>query len=324
MEKYGRTMRFYTVLVKISVVLRLIFGPTIFLMPRVTALIEFIIDWVDGELYKRAGYAQPQYSLYDKILDYYWYIWILIYILVNNIPFRSFFILLFAYRSFGQILYLITKKEIMFLLFPNIFEIFFLYYLVVTIPGKTTPLLLAPAIWIALASITVIVLFREYILHLRRSNLSRLILGHATFWPKATYNPYKVFGFIVFLFAVFLSYSLIYQAGRISYKTQAEKASKEGRIISYDSQGALTGWIKGNIETYSNVFLFNDRDYSVPLCQGKVSISKISEERSIIIYQDKCLINLIDNTYYLLLVPLNKSNKSYVLEFIVTNKQLQQ
>jgi len=91
----------YTFLVKVSVILRLIFAPTIFIFPRLTAIVSLIFDWVDGELYKRAGYDHSQYGTYDKILDYYWYVWILFYILMNNVPYKLLFIGLFFYRTIG-------------------------------------------------------------------------------------------------------------------------------------------------------------------------------------------------------------------------------
>lgn len=56
---------YYTSLVKIIVLLRLIFGPTIFVFPRITSIMSFILDWMDGEFFKRAGYdhIQREYSI---------------------------------------------------------------------------------------------------------------------------------------------------------------------------------------------------------------------------------------------------------------------
>ncbi|HUS59976.1 MAG TPA: hypothetical protein VMX76_01170 [Nevskiaceae bacterium] len=165
-----------------DVILRLILGPAIFISVCLAALFTFLLDWVDGEFFKRAGYPQSQYSFYDKLLDYYWYIFILIYIFLYQVPSKNIFLFLFLFRSLGQALFFLTKKEFYFIFFPNVFEILFYFYLFTTILPKWQPLMFYPQIAYPLIIITLVVLIREYVLHIKKMNLSGFFTGKTTYW----------------------------------------------------------------------------------------------------------------------------------------------
>lgn len=172
----------YRKVVWVNIILRLILGPVIFISVWLASLFTFLLDWVDGEFFKRAGYPRRQYSFYDKLLDYYWYIFILIYIFLANVPSKNVFLILFLFRSLGQMLFVLTKKEFYFIFFPNIFEIFFYFYLLTLVFPGLKPLMFFPKIIYPLTVILFGVLIREYILHIKKMNLSGLFTGKITYW----------------------------------------------------------------------------------------------------------------------------------------------
>jgi len=172
----------YQKIVWANVIFRLTLGPTIFISVWVASLLTFLLDWVDGEFFKRAYYPRSQYNFYDKLLDYYWYIFILIYIFLYQVPSRNIFLFLFLFRSLGQILLSLTKKELYLFFFPNLFEILFFFYLFTTLIPKWQPLMFFPKIIYPLGVILPGALIREYILHIKKMNLSGLFTGKTTYW----------------------------------------------------------------------------------------------------------------------------------------------
>ncbi len=313
---------FYTNLAKASVVLRLIFGPTIFWFPRITALFSFMLDWVDGELYKRAGYSHHQYGIYDKALDYYWYVWIFFYVLLVPVPYRTLFVFLFVWRTIGQLLYFKTRNRIFFFIFPNVFEIFFLYYLVVTIPGQNSIFLLSPYIWIAFTFIVFFVMIREAVLHIENTNMSGFFTGKTTYWPKVSYNAIKIFGFIALVLAVLGSYSFLNRP--VSYKSQAVSAQKNGVIVSYESAGTISGWIRTKTQGNLTMSLFSGNNLSSPQCELNLNKSEVIYDfygRSVFIISDPCFARLHDGAYHLLIKD-NATGRIYAIDFGVVKGKL--
>ena len=172
----------YSLSVTFAIILRLIFGPLIFFSIWITVIANFIIDWSDGEVFKRSVWKRQDYSWYDKVLDQYWYCFILGYIFYINTPGKWLFLSLFVYRTIGFLLYLKTKKEILFQFFPNLFEIFFFFYLLTTINPQLVKYLEMPKAIYPLVVIIPTVLVREYLLHVKNMNLSWFFTGKTTYW----------------------------------------------------------------------------------------------------------------------------------------------
>ncbi len=159
-------------LVIAAICLRLVFGALIFWAVWPAVVVNLFTDWVDGELYKRAGFTKIRYQFYDKILDYYWFVMIIIYLLTTHARSFPFFLLLFLVRTLGHVGFMLTKKVIYFFFFPNVFEVFFYFYLLTgTLPN-----------WFWLIVMVFGVLIREYILHIAKLNLSWIFMGKTTHW----------------------------------------------------------------------------------------------------------------------------------------------
>lgn len=179
---YLRTENKYWKMALADVIIRLVVAPMIFFSPWLASIITFSFDWADGEFFKRAGCPRKEYCIWDKALDYYWYFFILIYVFFIRIPGWEMFMILFIFRSFGQFAFVIFKVEFFLFLFPNLFEIFFFFYLFSNVFPGLKPFLLFPKAFYPLAIITILVLIREYILHVRKLNLSWFFTGKTTYW----------------------------------------------------------------------------------------------------------------------------------------------
>ncbi|OGD62812.1 hypothetical protein A2160_05605 [Candidatus Beckwithbacteria bacterium RBG_13_42_9] len=169
----------------LTVGLRLFLGPLVLWSPWVS-LVTFVVDWLDGEVFKRSGWTHARYDQVDKLLDLYFYAWIMTYILTFNLPPKFLFLFFFALRLLGQLIFYLSKNDKAFFFFPNIYEILFYFYLFTLIIPPLAKYLLFPWLWLTLAIITIIVLIREYVLHIQKANLSWMVFGKITHWPDRT------------------------------------------------------------------------------------------------------------------------------------------
>lgn len=175
----------YKRLVGIIVFLRLI--TPLFILSSVgwVSFLSFMYDWVDSEIFKRAGFTYSHYSTWDKFLDYWWYVFIMIYVLTNNVPGKNIFLILFLTRSVGQLFFYLTQKQYFLFLFPNVLEIFFYFYLFSWVFPFLQPYMNYPKVLWPIGLITVLfVLPREYIIHVGKFNLSGFFTGKTTYWKK--------------------------------------------------------------------------------------------------------------------------------------------
>ncbi len=167
-----------------DILVRIIFGPTIFLAPVLTTIVNIFIDWGDGELFKQAGLTHNQYSVIDKALDLYWLVWIVLYLINQNVPSLLVFLSLFFIRLIGQTLYFATNKVEFFFFFPNIFEMLFYVYALSLVFPSLTITTKYPIILGTVLITTPLVLFREWILHVKKMNLSWMLMGKTTRWVE--------------------------------------------------------------------------------------------------------------------------------------------
>lgn len=99
----------------------------IFSHPVVALGASLIFDSLDGQLFYEAGFRWKIYNTVDKLLDYWWYCFILLFFIQT--PDFSIAFVLFSYRSVGQILGIIKQNEKIYTWFPNLLEWYFLLYL---------------------------------------------------------------------------------------------------------------------------------------------------------------------------------------------------
>jgi hypothetical protein len=92
---------------------------------------NFVLDSVDGDILVPAGYGDnpvaEDNSLYqttDKVADFVTYIFMVV--AAWKWPVRRWIIGLFAFRAVGQVLYFMTRNELVFVYLPNFLEPLFL------------------------------------------------------------------------------------------------------------------------------------------------------------------------------------------------------
>ncbi|MFZ2024886.1 MAG: hypothetical protein WAV51_01205 [Microgenomates group bacterium] len=323
-----KSMSFFTQLTKFDVILRLFFGPFIFISPIFSTLVIFILDGFDGEIIKRSGYARHQYSTYDKIMDYWWYIWIFIFVLYTNVPVKNLFIFLFLYRTVGQLLYLLYQKGIIFFLFPNVFESLFYYYLVAHIVHQEQFFFAQPLLTYVIIALTILKLAQEYIIHIRLMNLSGTYLKKTSYWPKVTVNPYKAFVFLSIALALGITFNqFILNKPTDTYVAKATKAKINGTVLTYNPSGTITGVIYRQTTKPIQITLFS-LPMTKPRCDSTLTTLKsttqddngIKKPTALFTYTNPCLTSLPDGLYKILI--MESGQKDLGIEFRIEHSVL--
>lgn len=166
----------------IIALLRILVPFSIFFHPVAATAASIILDSLDGYMGFRAGMTHRGYHTYDKLMDYWWYMFILLYSVDLSI-FPVIFIL-FVYRTAGQIVSLTLQKRSMLFWFPNILEHFFIAYLLATIFPIMAPLVSDRLQPLALSICFAIAMTREYWLHVKNKSVTQDIWGIDFDWRK--------------------------------------------------------------------------------------------------------------------------------------------
>ena len=113
------------------IALRLILPLSILKFPLLGALLAIALDYVDFELYRDFNHGNLEhYQEMDKILDMY-YLSIEAYVTASfkNRTVKKTLFALYIYRFLGFILFTFTQNIWVLLIFPNVFEALFIFYL---------------------------------------------------------------------------------------------------------------------------------------------------------------------------------------------------
>lgn len=121
------------------ILLRIIFAPLILLWPLLSIIVSFFLDLIDAD-FAHYTVTRNQYQLIDKSLDFWVYIFEMVYAWYNFPDYKWLLLALFLWRLIGMIVYLVTKKRKYFIIFGNFFENIFyvLYFKVVVIDIPVT------------------------------------------------------------------------------------------------------------------------------------------------------------------------------------------
>ncbi len=87
---------------------------------------NFVLDTVDGDLLIPLGLGDGRYQLIDKSADWFTYVGMLL--AARRWKIKTTVLVLFIFRTIGQLLFFITGAEILFFFFPNFLEPLFLIY----------------------------------------------------------------------------------------------------------------------------------------------------------------------------------------------------
>ncbi len=116
-------------LVLVAGFLRFIGPFFIFSNPLSAIAIVWLGDLSDGHLTYHLGWSWRKYNRWDKLFDLWWYVFILIFSFVSGLTIFPLLLVLFLFRLGGQAFALRKNNEKYFLMFPNIYEMYFILYI---------------------------------------------------------------------------------------------------------------------------------------------------------------------------------------------------
>jgi hypothetical protein len=96
---------------------------------------NYFLDVVDGDILLNLGVSDATYQTIDKFADLVSYVFMLL--LGLRWPIRKIIIALFTYRLVGQILFFITRNELMFVYFQNFLEPLVMAYTLILVLNKS-------------------------------------------------------------------------------------------------------------------------------------------------------------------------------------------
>lgn len=143
-----------------------------------------LLDWYWYIFHTKDDYYW--YQIWDKLLDLY-FIGIAFYISLvwKDVKARTISSILFFYRFLGVILFFITSNSWFLFLFPNVFEVFFIFYIIYRKIAKTDKLFFPKEKGIVfLIILAVPKIIQEYIVHVVKST-PKEILRLGNFIPNS-------------------------------------------------------------------------------------------------------------------------------------------
>lgn len=152
----------------VIIILRLLLPLTILRWPFLGSIIALIADNLDVVILDFLGVKEfAMYNSIDKFLDIYYHL-IQGYVSLSwkNVIAKRTGIFLLLYRLIGTILYEITQLRPLLFIFPNVYELFFLFYTGYKRFLKKDPFLSIRSVVITTLLLTIPKLYQEYMLHI--------------------------------------------------------------------------------------------------------------------------------------------------------------
>ncbi len=131
----------------------------------VASLLIVFADWLDGDIFRRAfsSMRNNTYQIIDKSLDLYGYCFALVFTVGS--PIFTIFLLLFLWRLAGYLIFLFKRERKILVFFPNVFELFFLFYILTLAFPSLEVLLEGDHLLASLLLLTIVKVVWEYLLH---------------------------------------------------------------------------------------------------------------------------------------------------------------
>jgi hypothetical protein len=147
-------------------------------LPAIVACL--IVDGVDQTIFQAFGHDPPNYQSYDKAMDVFYLSMAYLSTLRNWESMPAFRIgwFLYFYRLVGALLFELTHVRALLLIFPNVFEYFFIAY--ETVRSRWQPVHLLVGWWLSAAALiwVVVKLPQEYWLHVAQLDVTVEISRH--------------------------------------------------------------------------------------------------------------------------------------------------
>lgn len=162
----------------VVVALKFLVPPFMLLFPFPAVWINYALDVVDGDILMQFGMNEFTYQTIDKAADYFSYIFMLILGLRWRI--RRTIVVLFVYRTIGQVLFFVTRNELVFFYFQNFLEpLVMIYVLLLFKQGSEEKAFQTYKRHFLLIWVIILVykIWNEWYLHFANIDLSTLLFG---------------------------------------------------------------------------------------------------------------------------------------------------
>jgi len=168
------------------VTLRILVAPLIFIWPLISVILSFFLDVIDIEFASRKILTLNEYERYDKALDLWWYFNVMTFSWFHLTNYRFLLLILFIFRTGGEIIFFIKNDRRIFFLFPNFFEnIFFLIFF--SIYFKQLHFLLDKKyIFLSLSSVIIVKIFQEWWVHIAQISIPEHFFGKKRKWRDSS------------------------------------------------------------------------------------------------------------------------------------------
>ena len=166
------------------ILLRVLSAPLIFIWPLPAIILSFFLDVIDIEFASKKVLTLSEYERYDKALDTWWYLNVMIFTWFQLPNYRHILLILFIFRSIGEVIFFIKNDRKIFFLFPNFFEnIFFLIFF--SIYFKQLNFLLSEKfIFFSLSVVIITKIFQEWCVHIAQISIPEHFFGKKRDWRK--------------------------------------------------------------------------------------------------------------------------------------------
>ncbi len=166
------------------VLLRILVAPLIFIWPLTAIILSFFLDVIDIEFASRGALTLEKYERYDKALDLWWYFNVMTFSWFYLPNYRYVLLILFIFRTVGEVIFFIKKDRRIFFLFPNFFEnIFFLIFF--SLNFKQLNFLLDKKYFLFSLSASIsLKIFQEWWVHIAQISISEHFFGKKRNWRK--------------------------------------------------------------------------------------------------------------------------------------------
>lgn len=164
-------MRFYDLAFWVLLAARVVLPVAIFWRSGVSAIVHLVLDILDGGAACQGVMRAEDYQKIDKLLDWWWFVFILGWIYMNMNSYFLVMFILFLWRTIGEMMFFGSGKRGWLVVFPNFFE-FVWWGLLVFGPW---------GVWVW--PVGTFCVIREYLIHVRNFS-ARRILGLPVNWVK--------------------------------------------------------------------------------------------------------------------------------------------
>lgn len=109
---------------KLIILARVVTPFSIFINPAIAVCLSLFFDGIDGQFFYENKYKWRQYNTMDKVLDLWWYLFLVMYLYSSGNSQLFVALILLLYRCIGQCIGVFLSKENVYIFFPNMFEWF--------------------------------------------------------------------------------------------------------------------------------------------------------------------------------------------------------